>query len=379
MDTPKEINRQNAPTLEEFGLDEFVYENLKNNKIFLIAERDKLKPPVWLLVALALLLPFSITLIFTKASFLGGFGVAISIGLYVFLFLSEATEFLANVFSGGKYKRIEKEIEELDRSTREMVSEFEKSFHDYFQEKLDNFYATRLYKKRSGTSAFDESLGEFGLLLDELSRANNVLLTKRFSLREYQDYLLKRTWNHSFQKSKVDSKEISQVSNFVKKTTQTQIKPRIVSPEEKYRTPRKINWDSINKNRQKTGLKGEEIAVEVEKDYLRSVGESELAEKVCHMAKEYGDGFGYDVLSYFPDGKEKYIEVKSTTGSIDSQYYISKNELGFLTNHQSDAFIYRIQLSHETEDLQLVIRKCEDVFNECELVPVQYAVKTKQA
>lgn len=298
-------------------------------------------------------------------------------GIYAFLFISDSSDFFANVFSFGEYKKIGKEIEDLERSTKESVAEFEKSFHDYFQERLDNFYSTKLYKKRSGTPTFDESLEEFGLLLSELSNANQILLTKRFSLGSYEEYLLKRTWNHSFQKSKIDSEDLSRVSDFVKKVSQVPVKPKIVSPEEKYRTPRKIDWDIVNENRQKTGLKGEEIVIELEKDYLQSAGKNDLAEKVCHVAKEYGDGLGYDVLSFFSDGRKKYIEVKSTTGSIDSQYYISKNELDFLMEHRDDAFIYRIQLSHENDESYLETKKCENILQECELVPVQYVVRGK--
>ena len=124
-----------------------------------------------------------------------------------------------------------------------------------------------------------------------------------------------------------------------------------------------------------TGLKGEEIAVVIEQEFFESIGRKDLAQKVRHVSAEDGDGLGYDVLSFFENGKEKYIEVKSTTTSLSSPFYLSRNELGFLNEHNEDAFIYRVLVSDDTP--QIMSYSGAEILEKNELIPVQYMVKTK--
>lgn len=59
-----------------------------------------------------------------------------------------------------------------------------------------------------------------------------------------------------------------------------------------------------------------------------------LAEKVLHTAKIGGDGAGFDIRSFFPDGRLKFIEVKTTTGPKDTDFLISANEVAFSAARQ---------------------------------------------
>jgi len=385
------------PTLEEFGLDDSIYEDLKdeterlnkvryeNNKTLSIEHNGFV---VMFLAALLLTgwLGFGMVLFSTENGFLVLVGVfwIMGLGIYCLEWLNNNLRieaFFYNLFTLGKYKKslqrdreISQEIENLNKNTKERVAPFEKAFHDYNQGQIDNFYATRLYRKHSGTFEFEESLGEFGLMLETLASANVMLLTNKFGLWEYQDYFNKRKTDHIIQQGKIVSETFSPTVDTVRRISQSRAK-RVVAPEETYRTPRKINWESINKSRAKTGLKGEELVAEVEREFFRSISRNDLADKVRHVSKEDGDGLGYDVLSFSADGNEKYIEVKSTNGTLESPFYISRNELGFLQEHQKDAFVYRVQLSHENDDVYLKAHTSAEVLQANEIIPVQYLVK----
>jgi len=63
---------------------------------------------------------------------------------------------------------------------------------------------------------------------------------------------------------------------------------------------------------QSLGLAGEEFIVQFEHWRLNSLGAHKLADRVDHVSKSKGDGLGYDVLSFDADGKERFIEVKTT-------------------------------------------------------------------
>ncbi|TXF89349.1 DUF3883 domain-containing protein [Neolewinella aurantiaca] len=67
------------------------------------------------------------------------------------------------------------------------------------------------------------------------------------------------------------------------------------------------------------------------------------------MAFRYGlfyraKGVGYDLKSWTVDGEELYIEVKTTTGGINTPCYLSANELAYaeLPENKSRYVVYRI-------------------------------------
>ncbi|MBQ0961912.1 DUF3883 domain-containing protein [Ideonella sp. 4Y11] len=77
------------------------------------------------------------------------------------------------------------------------------------------------------------------------------------------------------------------------------------------------------------GRAGEEFIVDYERWRLLRLGLGQLADKVDHVAKTYGDGLGYDVLSFEADGQHRYIEVKTTAFSEETPFFVTSNELRF--------------------------------------------------
>ncbi len=79
-------------------------------------------------------------------------------------------------------------------------------------------------------------------------------------------------------------------------------------------------------NRQ-LGAEGEEWVVARERTMLASVGRTDLADRVEWVSHTRGDGLGYDVLSFTPDGEETWIEVKTTNSGRSAPFLITRNEL----------------------------------------------------
>lgn len=144
--------------------------------------------------------------------------------------------------------------------------------------------------------------------------------------------------------------------------------------EKSRRIPRKTDWEEIMRERMATGATGEDVVMLFEKEYLSSMGRNDLAGKVRHVSRDGGDGFGYDIASFFPDGEEKYIEVKTTKSSFDSPYYISRNELGFLRGNSEKFFVYRVLIS-ETDAPEVEMIPATDILENSELIPINYMVK----
>jgi len=112
--------------------------------------------------------------------------------------------------------------------------------------------------------------------------------------------------------------------------------------------PRKFKAIS-NKERKKQELKNERIGSagemyvwDAEKKILKTGEKPYLADMMYHASKELGDGLGYDIISFTPEGKVKFIEVKTTTSDKNSKFFISDNELEFSELNPEYYYLYRL-------------------------------------
>ncbi|WP_200223980.1 DUF3883 domain-containing protein [Rhodoferax fermentans] len=90
------------------------------------------------------------------------------------------------------------------------------------------------------------------------------------------------------------------------------------------------------------GLAGEEFVVLFEHWRLNALGQARLADKVAHVSQSKGDGLGYDVLSFESDGKERLIEVKTTTFGRDTPFFVSRRELALSQDAKDQFHLYRL-------------------------------------
>jgi hypothetical protein len=93
---------------------------------------------------------------------------------------------------------------------------------------------------------------------------------------------------------------------------------------------------------QSLGLAGERFVIEYEHWRLVRLGQHKLADSVQHVSQSRGDGLGYDVLSYEQDGRERFIEVKTTSFGRETPFFVSRGELA-LSKQAGDQFhLYRL-------------------------------------
>jgi len=90
------------------------------------------------------------------------------------------------------------------------------------------------------------------------------------------------------------------------------------------------------------GKAGEEFVLSFEQFRLYKLGQKKLADKVEHVSVSRGDGMGYDILSFEPDGREKYIEVKTTSFGKETPFFISRGEIQFAEDHAEQFHLYRL-------------------------------------
>lgn len=131
-----------------------------------------------------------------------------------------------------------------------------------------------------------------------------------------------------------------------------------------------------NVDRKTLGNLGESFVLNFERRNLLAAGKPSLAKKVRHVAVEEGDGTGYDILSFEPNGKPKYIEVKTTTGACNNQFFVTQTELLRSMKEKDKYYLYRVyDFDRDTKTGKIKVIKGE-LSNICQF-PTNYSVKLK--
>lgn len=135
--------------------------------------------------------------------------------------------------------------------------------------------------------------------------------------------------------------------------------PRLVTTEagtsaEMRRLVRKFDPAARDARNRVLGKLGEEKVYEDEMARLRLWGREDLARKVEWTSEVRGDGAGYDIRSFDARGRERLLEVKTTTGTRTTPFFISENEFSF-SNERPDAFrlVRLYQFGHEPGGFEL--------------------------
>lgn len=92
-------------------------------------------------------------------------------------------------------------------------------------------------------------------------------------------------------------------------------------------------------------VEAENYVIELESSRLAEGERKDLADLVERVAARDVSA-GYDVRSFNLDGTDRYIEVKSSTGT-DIRFFLTSNEWRFLEEHDSEAWIYFVSRVHE--------------------------------
>ena len=90
------------------------------------------------------------------------------------------------------------------------------------------------------------------------------------------------------------------------------------------------------------GRAGEVRALAHEKATLAGAGRSDLADRVRWVSEEEGDGAGYDIASFSPEGDNRLIEVKTTNGWARTPFHVTRNELAVAEAQPQEWCLFRL-------------------------------------
>jgi Domain of unknown function (DUF3883) len=120
-----------------------------------------------------------------------------------------------------------------------------------------------------------------------------------------------------------------------------QLKP---PPAPRSRVPagRHLDYGALQEENRRRGHLGEQLVFDFEQRQLNGAGRPDLAGRVRWVARDDGDGLGYDILSFDAAGRERHIEVKATALGSVTPFYISSAELEFARRHPASFELYRV-------------------------------------
>ena len=107
--------------------------------------------------------------------------------------------------------------------------------------------------------------------------------------------------------------------------------------------PRPIaNYLEIEARNRLLGLAGEEFTLRFERERLWRSGKKRLADRIEHVSRTRGDAEGYDVLSFEESGRERLIEVKTTTFGPYTPFFVTRKEVDVSYERAGEYYVYRL-------------------------------------
>lgn len=108
---------------------------------------------------------------------------------------------------------------------------------------------------------------------------------------------------------------------------------------------------------------------QAEQNPLSEIGRDDLAGKVRWVAKEDGDGAGYDILSFSRYGDERWLEVKTTNGPATTPFWITENERRASEDRPD---VFRLARLHDFSRVPATFRLRPPLTDHVRLSPSQY-------
>lgn len=160
-----------------------------------------------------------------------------------------------------------------------------------------------------------------------------------------------------------------------KQSLQLEVKPTPNHKTKKQKTPT-IGKESQGQGKQyfenkDIGNAGEELVLVYEKNKLKLLGLNNKVKKIEKM------GYGCDIISFNKDGEKIYIEIKTTTSSADTPFFMSSNEYEVMKTYYPNYKIYRLyNFNKKNQTAKFYIIE-DDVKKKLDFVTSQYSVDVK--
>ena len=243
-------------------------------------------------------------------------------------------------------------------------AEVEATVADYF-DMLDHEVRGRDYNKSAHRRRLAALLNHRtdGAIERKHQNISAILIELRFvyvegykPLRNYQQLLFETVENRLAQSQLLADVVRQQVSEPAPVPTVDDILASLVDPpvpdadrakyrpsvaRERLRPQQGVDYLAIEAANRSLGAAGEEFVLRFEVARLVRAGQDRLAARVDRVSETRGDGLGYDVLSFETSGRERLIEVKTTSYGASTPFFVTRRELAVSRDASEQFRLYR--------------------------------------
>jgi hypothetical protein len=103
-----------------------------------------------------------------------------------------------------------------------------------------------------------------------------------------------------------------------------------------------VNYLEREARNASVGRAGEDFALTFERARLLQAGKEDLADRIEHVSAVQGDGAGYDIRSFEANGRDRFIEVKTTRYGKQTPFFVSRNEVAASRELDESYHLYRV-------------------------------------
>ena len=136
--------------------------------------------------------------------------------------------------------------------------------------------------------------------------------------------------------------------------------------------PAGVNYLEREAQNQSLGNAGEQFVINYERARLIYAGKEMLANRIEQISVTAGSSAGFDIHSFEENGKDRFIEVKTTKYGKITPFFVTSNELDFSRGNADCYFLYRIFKFREDPRMFALHGYLQD---QCSLKPSQYLAK----
>src|SRR5690606_9743996 len=105
--------------------------------------------------------------------------------------------------------------------------------------------------------------------------------------------------------------------------------------------PKKRDYLDQEAKNQSLGLSADQFVINFEKARLIHEGKENLEDRIKHISLE-DDSACFDIHSYTSNGKDRFVEVKTTNYDRYTRFFVSPNELEVSKRHEDKYHLYRV-------------------------------------
>ncbi|MBZ2189036.1 DUF3883 domain-containing protein [Alcanivorax sp. JB21] len=138
--------------------------------------------------------------------------------------------------------------------------------------------------------------------------------------------------------------------------------------------PAGVNYLEREAQNQALGEAGEQFVMNFERARLIYAGRQALADQIEQVSLTIGPSAGFDIRSYEENGKDRFIEAKTTKYGKSTPFFVTPNELRFSKVNEASYYLYRLFGFRDTPRLFTLQGHLED---KCILVPSEYSARAR--